>query len=227
MRRRKFYFVLIVMITSALMTVPASATALLYTDRVAWEAATSGLFTIDFEGLATPGVPSNHSTAGGLTIGGVQFIGLTPPSSYYLYGQDPATSPNFSWNSGDVLIGPNAAWGGGYIEVNLPAGGVTSVGTDLMTHTPFAQPVVVSLSTGESFTVGTYGNPTRAFVGFTSDVPLTSIRFTPENGYSIIDNFSDGSAPGAEVSEANPLVLGATGLLSLWIARRLRRRVCK
>lgn len=96
-----------------------------------------------------------------------------------------------------------------------------------MTHTPFAQPVVVSLSTGESFTVDTYANPTRGFVGFTSAVPLTSIRFTPEDGYSLIDNFSYGSAPGGEVTEVDPLILGTSGLLTLWIARRLRHRTSK
>ncbi len=34
----------------------------------------------------------------------------------------------------DVLMRPNAAWGGGYIQVNMPSGGVTSFSTNITTH---------------------------------------------------------------------------------------------
>ena len=56
---------MIALIALASLAVPAGATALLFTDRVAWEAATSGLFTINFERLAAPGVPGNYNNSSG------------------------------------------------------------------------------------------------------------------------------------------------------------------
>ena len=234
MFRIKFWFALIVPIVIASMAVPAGASALLYTDRVAWESATSGIFNIDFEGLASSGVPGDYSDAVGLSIDVVQFTGLTPPDNYYLYAQDPATSSNYAWNSGDLLLGPDAGWGGGYIQANFTNGGVTSLGSDVMTHSPTAASFTVLLSTGETFTVVTYDRPNRGFVGFTSDTPITSIRFTPASGWPMIDNFSYGSAPltpdppdppPGETPEADTIILGGTGLLGLWLARRMRRWV--
>jgi hypothetical protein len=215
-------FVWIVPIVSVFTAVPACATTILYTNRLAWEAASTGLATIDFEGPATPGNPISDSTAAGLTISGIQFIGVTPPDNYYLFVQDYGAT----WGSGDLLEGPNSIWipaAGAYIEARLPAG-VTAVGADLMSRLPVADTFVVSLSTGESFTVATSANPNRAFVGFTSDVPITSIRFHPGASYALLDNFSYGSAvQAAEVPEADTMILGCTGLFGLLIARRLRR----
>lgn len=220
--RSNLLLVLIVPIVIVTMAVPAGATALLYTDRAGWEAATMGLFTIDFEGLATPASPGYYNTPAGLTLSGVNFIGLTPPDSYYLFVEDPGGSPNYNWASGDLLMGPG--WGNeGHIEANLPAG-VTSVAADLMTHTPFAATVVVSLSTGETFTIPTQSNPNRTFVGFTSSVPISYIRFTPQAGFPMIDNFSYGtSGQITETPEIETLILATTGLLGFLLARWLRR----
>ena len=221
-RESRLSLILIVLIVCAFLAAPAGATSVLYTDRITWEAATSGIFTIDFEGLATAAIPGNYSTAGGYTMGGLQFIGLTPPGSYYLYAQDPAGSQNYTWGSGDVLMGPNAAWGGGYIQVNMPSGGVTSFGTNIMTHTPFAAQIVGTLSTGDTRTVNTFSNPNPAFVGFTSDAPITFVRLAPVNGAPMIDNFSYGAAA-QETPEADSLILGGVGLLGILLGRRVRR----
>jgi len=216
----------IVLIMFASMTVPAGATALLYTDRAGWEAATSGLTTISFEGFATPSVPGNFMNAAGLTLNGVNFVGLTPPASYYLFTQDPGAATYFSWGSGDVLLGPTAAWGDGYIQANLPAG-TTSVGADLMTHTPYTASIVIRLSTDETFIVETRNYPERAFVGFTSNVPISHIQFNPDAGYQMIDNFSYGTVtsqdPPVETLELVTILLGGTGLLFLVFAKGLRR----
>jgi hypothetical protein len=221
--RNKVWFLLIALIVTTSMAVPAGASALLFTDRATWEAATTGIFTLDFEGTARPGAPVNYSAAG-YTAGGVQIIGLTPPDSYYLYD-----SADHDWGSGDLLLGPYSGWGGGYIQANFTAGGVTSVGSDIMTHTPEAASFVISLSTGETFTVATSSKPSRAFVGFTSDVPITSIQFTPSSGWPMIDNFSYGLSSGppdpppGETPEADTIIFGGTGLLGLWLARRMRK----
>jgi hypothetical protein len=216
---------MIALIALASLAVPAGATALLFTDRVAWEAATSGLFTINFEGLATPSVPGNYSNSSGLTLGGVQFTGLTPPASYYLYTQDPGALTDCNWNSGDLLIWHSIARGGGYIQANPPAGGATSVGSDIMTRTPFAVGMTVILSSGETFQVSTQSRPIRSFAGFTLGVPITFIWFVPSSGFPMIENFSDGSAPAPaeEAPDRETFVFGGTGLLSLWLARRMRR----
>jgi hypothetical protein len=227
-RRNNLHAVMIALIVLASMAAPAGATSILYTDRTTWEAATSGLVTITFEGLATSSTPGNYSTSSGLTLNGVQFTALTPPDSFFLYTEDALGSSNYQWNSGDLLMGPNAGWGGGYILATLPSGGVQSVGTDLMTHTPFGASVTVTLSTGEEFTINTFSNPTRAFAGFTSDTPITWIQFTPGSGFSLIDNFSYGSAPAdpvGETPEAETAVLAGAGLLSLFVARRLKGRL--
>jgi hypothetical protein len=221
--RNNLHAVMIALIVLASMAVPAGATSMLYTDRTTWETATTGLVTITFEGLATPSIPGNYSTASGLTLNGVQFTALTPPNNYYLYAEDALGSANYQWNSGDLLMGPNVAWGGGYLLATLPSGGVQSVGTDLMTHTPFGASVVVTLSTGEQFTINTSSNPTRTFAGFTSDTPITSMQFKPNNGFSLIDNFSYGSV--GETPEVDTALLAGAGLLSLLVARRLKNRL--
>ena len=226
--RSSWCMVLIALIVFASMAAPAGATPLLFTDQTAWQAASTGLVSVDFEGYAGYNTSGYFNTAAGFSgRGGLQIIGLTPPDSYYLFTQDPSTSTNYSWGTGDVLMGPNIGWGNGYIQANLPAGGVTSVGSNVMTHTPFAAAVTVSLSTGDTFVVDTFNNPTPAFVGFTSEVPITYIRFTPATGYSLIDNFSYGSSstPVGETPEAETLILGGTGLLGLGLARRLRKFV--
>ena len=224
--RGRLQFFLIVWIVMAYLAVPAGATTLLYLDPLAWAAATTGRTVIDFEGLASPGISGNYSGPGGLTLGGIQFIGVTPPDSYYLFTQDPDTAPQFNWNSGDILMGPNAAWAPanpGYIEAALP-GEYTAVGAYVMTFGPYAQQVLVSIpGTSESFTVNTSNPQARTFVGLiSSDVPIQSVRFQATNSFILMDDFTYGQ----ETPEAETLLLGATGLLGLWIAGRMRRTRC-
>ncbi len=196
---------------------PAAASPILFTDRLAWQNHLASLTAlITFEGLASPGVPGNYSTAAGLTLSGVQFLG-PKTDGYFLYTQDPGTASYLNWNSGDLLMGGHASWGAS-MRVNLPAG-VTAVGTDVMTHTPFAAPVVLALSTGDSFVITTLSHPNRQFVGVISGVPINWIQLTPQNGYVLADNFAYGVA----TPESDTLILAAAGLFGLWVARKLRR----
>ena len=208
---------LIAIIALALLAVPAGATVVVKNTRADWEALTSGIFTIDFEGLATPSVPGNYSTAGGLTLNGVNFVGDNLDGSYYLQAYDSATGGSYNWGSGDYLLG--SGWWTNYIQATLPAGGVTAVAADLMTVLS-GHDVAVSLSTGDTYTVNTFANPTHAFIGFTSDVPITWVRFSAAGSYTAMDNFSFGSMA---TPEPDALILAATGLAGLWLARRLRR----
>jgi hypothetical protein len=113
-------------------------------------------------------------------------------------------------------------WGPGYLMVTLPAG-ITALGADVMTISALPQNVTVTLGTGESYTIPTLANPTRAFIGFTSTDPITTIRFSGSGAYAALDNFSYGSMPAEETPEPDTLIFGATGLAGLWLARRLRR----
>lgn len=210
---------ILVILASVAAATPAGASPILFTDRTAWLTALANLTaTITFEGLASSGVPGNYSTASGLSLSGVQFVGQTS-GGYFLYTQDPATASYLNWNSGDLLMGGQASWGAS-IRINLPAG-VTAVGTDVMTHTPFAAPVLLSLWTGDSFVVTTLNHPNRTFAGVVSPAPISWIQLTPQSGYVLVDNFAYGDAMAA--SEADTLVLAGTGLLGLWLARRRRR----
>ncbi|MCS6954329.1 MAG: PEP-CTERM sorting domain-containing protein [Bryobacteraceae bacterium] len=211
--------ILVAIATVAFAAAPAGASPILFLDRTTWLTSVATLTaTITFEGLASPGVPGNYSTASGLSLSGVQFIGPTS-SGYFLYTQDPGTASYLNWNSGDLLMGGQASWGAS-IRVNLPAG-VTAVGTDVMTHTPFAAPVVLSLSTGHSFVIPTLNHPNRAFAGVVSSVPISWIQLTPQSSYVLVDNFAYGDA--GAVPEPDTLIMAATGLLGLWVARRTRR----
>ncbi len=206
----------IVMIALTLLAVPAGATIQTYSNRTLWEAATSGVFTIDFNGYAAASLPyCSDYTTGGLKINDVSFTGT---GSAGLWAYNPAGGMG-SWGSGDFL------WGGyfpGYILATLPGTGSTAVGFDVMSYTA-GKSVLVTLSSGDSYTVPTYSSPTRAFSGFVSSTPIEWVRFSTSSGYTELDNFSSSSLPVEETPEAQTIFLAGTGLLTLWFARRMRR----
>jgi len=210
---------LIAIIALALLTVPAGATVTVQNTRADWEALTTGFFEtlVDFNGLAPAYSPysTDYSTAAGLTINEVTFVGFTGEAGVYgMRVRNPAGSPG-NWNSGDYL---DVGYAPGYLLATRPLG-ITAVGVDLMSNSP-GKAVTVTLSTGESYSVPTYALPTRAFIGFVTDTPIASIRFSVSSGYAEIDNFSYATS----TPEPDALVLAGAGLIGLIIARRLRRR---
>jgi hypothetical protein len=129
-------------------------------------------------------------------------------------------SPLFNFNSGAVLSGF------AFIDVALP-GGITAFGADVMTTNPDARPLQITLSNGLIFNLTPPFRPDRGFFGFTSDVPIASIRFTPTGaptaGIPLMDNASFGQAlGGTPVPEPATLVLLGTGILGI-VARRRKR----
>jgi hypothetical protein len=200
----------------AFLAVPASATVLVQNTRAEWEAQALDIFTIDFEGLATPSSPGNYSTSAGLTLTGVTFVGDNLDGTYFLRTYDSATGGTYNWASGDYILG--SGWGVKYITVSLPSN-VMAVAADVMTNAP-GNNVTVTLSVGGSHVVHTFANPTHAFIGFTSDIPIEWIRFSAANSYTVIDNFSFGTLA---TPELDTRVLAGFGLAGLWLARRLRR----
>ena len=216
-------------IVAAALTAESAQAVTLYTNRVEFEAATIGLTNIDFEGLAPSGDFTYYGTFSGLTQAGANFV--APASSRnFLAVTDPNYGSEFyDWGSGAVLVGYSF-----YddiinvINVTLPFG-VTAVGSDIMSIRAYASPFNITLSTGESFIVPSFDYPNRAFVGFTSSTPISTINFktitSPDTSADLeLDNFTFGQAnatpvPGPEFSSVlSLLTLGA------WVAKAQFKR---
>jgi hypothetical protein len=207
---------LIAIIALALLAVPAGATVTVQNTQADWQALTTDYFTtlVDFNTLTKETI---YNTADGLTLGGIKFTGDNVDGTYYLVAHDATQGPSYDWNSGAYILGPG--WGIKYIQATLPAG-ITALGVDLMSN-PSAHSVTVTLSTGDSYAVGTSANPNRTFFGFVSDTPVDWVRFSAASSYTVIDNFDYGFV---STPEPDTLVMAGVGLIGLWFARRLRRR---
>src|SRR5262249_1051315 len=97
--------------------------------------------------------------------------------------------------------------------------GITAVGLDVSSFLP--QSAILQLSTGDALTVPEPGRPNFAFIGFTSDVPVTSLAITiTNNGNPTIDNLTFGHA----VPYPGGLTVAGVGLLGLLGYRWHRRR---
>lgn len=202
---------------------PARAGELvLFTSRTAWAAASNGLSIVSFDGFASPGGFIAFDTPSGLTASGVTFVGASPSNPtlpFYLRIVDPAYFPPFyDWGSGAVLHGPPIPQGpqgeggpGSHITVSLP-GGMTSVGTDIMSFLQYASPfdiVVRTASRSAVYTVNSFSYPARAFVGFTSQEPIISVEFYATAGFPVLDSCGFGHAelpPSVEAEPASPQI---------------------
>ena len=212
---RRLFPTLIAMIALTLLAVPAGASMQYYTSQTEWIAATSDVFTIDFNGYGQGYAPYyvDYSTGGGITLGGVNFVGFTGITDEYRLEVDNPGRDSGDWGSGDYLRG---GWAPSYVLVTLPGSGSTAVGFNLMSY-PNAKVVLVTFSTGDSRSVSTFTRPTQAFLGAISDTPITSVSFSTSGGYTLLDNFQYEETP-----EADTVLLGGLGLAALVFARRLR-----
>lgn len=219
---RKLLFTLAAFAAVVFVSTPARADTIVFTSRAAFTAATTGLTTIDFEGIASPNSVANFSSP--LTIAGATFSGSSTGAVSVV--DSGFFAPLFQFNSGASLSGF------AFVEVTLPAG-TTAIGTDLMSTNPDGLPFQVTLSNGETFIVNTPNRPARGFFGITSDVAITSIRFVTmpgpnqSAGIPLVDNFSYGQAAPAAVPEPATMVLLGTGLVGIAVRARGRRKSSK
>jgi hypothetical protein len=180
---------LIIMAMSRTTGAQAGSDATLYTNRIAFNIAATNIQTINFEGIAPPnGIVSFYGS--GLTLDGVLFNASNPsrPGFYNISVVDPGFGFGiYDTGSGAVLtVQP----GDSILEITFPSG-VTAVGLDIITRGRDAPaPVTFMLSTGDVFTVPSLSFPNHQFVGFTSNVAISSIQITAGSGTGIdYDNF--------------------------------------
>ena len=197
----------------------------------AFNAATTGRTTLDFTPYTVPGSgqATSYSTAAGLTVDGVNFVGNVTGGGHYLYVVNPSNYFIYSGWDGNptVLQGPTGTGtppsAQGVLDITLPAG-TTAVGTNLYTveNGPevYGESVHIQLSTGDSFTVPTFQKsdaPDLAFAGFTSTVPITSMQISmPNAGYPDLSGFVFGQRlETSNVPEPSGLVALLGGLLGI------------
>jgi hypothetical protein len=160
--------------------------ATLYTDLETFNAKTSGITNIDFEGVAPQ---SDRLRVGSYYINsGVYFTSIL--SLDVVDSHDRAYT---NWGSGASLSNKDR------ITARLPAG-VTAVGGEIFFDRPacstFKINITYSNGIDRAFDLSSANFPTRQFVGFTSDETITSIEFISLNSnYSNIhlDNFKFGT----------------------------------
>lgn len=218
-----------------------------FSDRSAWQAATTGRTDIDFSALGLgAGGYTNYSDSAGLTISGVTFTGYdSGNNAYFLYALNPDSGWDENFGTGTLLKGPFWYQSSGitttYLQVVLPAS-VTSLGLDLgtiMPRTASLRILVDGVYTGSP--LATASNSLN-FFGVTADAPISQLRIYVDSGsltvtQALLDNFSygtlltggggsgGGSPPmGSETPETSTLLYVGTGVYFLaW--RRKRRPV--
>ena len=212
-RARSITLFSIATIVLTLLAVPAGATLTYYSSQAAWLAATSNVFSINFDDPAV--TTFADYTATGLKISDVTFTGQDQLRVYDADWAGSGHSVPAAW-TGDYLMG--SGWGK-YVQASLPTG-VYAVAVEIFTI-PFGYQMNFSFSTGESYgPVSTLPND-KKFVGFVSDQPLEWVRLSAVTGYTALDNFSYSQMEATP--ESSSLLLAGLGLASLLVARRLRR----
>jgi len=211
--------------------------------RAAFTAATSSVTTITFEGITTTNGILNFANPAGLAASGVTFStsggGTFGPGVVTVYGAGAAAMQSAVLNTGTGAIlvwGPPNQPGNAFLNAVLP-GGTTAVGTDFWAQQPFVSTASVTVTasdaTTQTITVNTLNRPTASFIGFISDVPITSLAFQTPAGQVglVVDNFSIGqgssvSPPTSSVPEPITGFLVSIGLAGI-VAVKKRTRIEK
>lgn len=175
-------------------TLPAHAAVMFYTNRAAFEADTTDLTAINFEGIAdsegyvyTPSPP-------GLSLSGVNFADNTVNQQYVA----DSGFPGYEFMESDFLTSTSQ---GSTADITF-ANPVTAVGTDISGIARYGIPFQFALSTGESF-IYQPQEDNIGFLGFTSTTPITALTISPLDSLDIgpqLDNFTVGQAKPAAIT---------------------------
>jgi hypothetical protein len=208
------------MIALTLLAAPAGASPTVYPTKTDWTNAVTNIITAPFTAEAGSAAYTQYNTSAGLTVGDVNFVGFGgTPGTYNMKVYNPTYGPTLNRGSGPSLGG---GYSPGYLLATLPAGGVYALAVDISSEVQ-GRSVLITLSSGETYTITSPTGSSMLFWGITSDIAITSIQFSATGTPAMIDNFSYASIPGEETPEPIGLVLGATGLAAIWLARRMRR----
>jgi len=211
----------------------ADASLMTFTSRTAFEGATTGLTTVDFEGIVPTDSAQAFPNPDGLTVEGLRFrTGGTGPlgsGDVTVYGAALAEqSAVLNTGTGAILVwGPPNQPGTAYLDVLLPPGS-TAFATDIWAQQPIVTTVRVVVNSGEAtenFDIATVDRPTASFFGVTSDANvILLVRLTIPSGQVgvILDNASVGMADGSTdpVPEPGTLALLCAGSTGLTLLRR-------
>jgi hypothetical protein len=213
---------------------PIEASLITFINRPAFEAATTGLTKIDFEGVVPKDSAQNFPNPAGLTTDGVTFrVSGTAPSGtgfVTVYGADFAAEQPAALNTGTGAIfgwAPLDQPGTAFLDVLLPTG-KTAFATDVWTQQPFVATVQAVVNSGEAtenFHIGTVDRPTPSFFGVTSDAnTILLVRFIIPAGQVglILDNVSTGTADGSTnpIAEPGTMILIFGGLVCVTVLPR-------
>jgi hypothetical protein len=172
--------------------------------------------SFDFTGLAAPGNFQFFPSPPGLTRDGVNFQstgnGLYAIDRNYLF-------PTFAWNAPAVLDA-DVQIPSSQLVATLPPNTTAVAGT---ISDFFTTNFTITLASGgaQTFSLPNVpGQPTLTFVGFTSDVPITSVAFQDSFGAPVLGSFE--VATFTAVPEPSTLALFGLGTAALagWRWRR-------
>ncbi|WP_310427330.1 PEP-CTERM sorting domain-containing protein [Chamaesiphon sp. VAR_48_metabat_135_sub] len=218
----------------------AQAATVQFTDLASFQANTTGLTNIDFEGIAPAGgsVTTNLQNISGVGIANYDVYGNGTYSSLVV---DSAYASQYNWGSGAVLsINPLR---GLLVDLrNLPTG-VNAVGIDFMSLAPaitgfdrftfdfgLSNYISGSASSFETITVDIplnyqYLTHSRQFIGITSTQNILYFFVRPTSGYlRLFDNVTFGTASAAATSVPEPFTVIGT-LVGGTTALRMRKKL--
>ena len=214
------YLTLFLLFASCFLTASAQTNIQVHTTKDAFSAAAGDVTVHDFEGIVPNSGFKHYQREGVLRYSGLEFR----PGGGARFGPGPVIVVGGYYQGGpayETTTGAKLHWappnqpGNAFIEIALPAG-TTAVGTDVWTVQPLQSSIEVTVTTSDgksrTETIATPARPGAAFVGFTSDSSITSLRFTPPKGQTglIIDNFTIGKSRG--LSEKDPGVKPAPAI---------------
>jgi hypothetical protein len=214
---RNIVMINLVGIFLSVMPTSAAAGLIAYHDLASFQAATTGLTDVNFNGIAPSGSFVDFPTPPGFTRAGVTFNIANPLPGDFIN----VTAKNFyapTIYPNDFLVPAVSSRTTTVESITLPSG-ATAVGLDLGTFK--GGTLTFSFSTGDQYldtNPATFGS--TSFLGFTSSSPITSLTIGYANDVLVVDDFQ---FEAAAVPEPSTVTLAGLGILG-WLGYAWRRR---